>query len=102
MNSQDKETEDDGYIALLRNQRDTAAAERDELRKRIEQLDNMVAIQLTDGNWNYDPYMHGMANGLLVAQAALHDSHDFTPLSAPAEWLIDKDSPKALEEAPAP
>jgi hypothetical protein len=86
----------------LRIELEKVEAERDELQKRISQIDDMVAIQCTDGNWNYDPYMHGMANGLLVAQAALHDSHDFAPLSAPAEWLIDKDGRDTPEEAPGP
>lgn len=85
-----------------RTRAEVAEAERDELRRRIKAVDDMVGIQTTDGNWNYDPYMHGMANGLLVAQAALHDSHDFAPLSAPAEWLINKDGRDTPEVAPAP
>lgn len=69
---------------------EVAAAERDELRKRIEKLDDLVRIQCHDGNWNYDPYMHGMANGLLVAQAAMYNSEHFEALSAPATWLKDE------------
>lgn len=58
----------------------------------------VVKIQTSDGNWNYDPYMHGMANGLLVAQAIMHDLHDFTGLSAPDKWL---DSRENAQTAPA-
>lgn len=78
-------------------------AERDELQARIKKLDDLVRIQLTDGNWDYyDPYMHGMANGLLVAQAVMYDSHDFTGLSAPDKWLDSRENPPTPQEAPAP
>lgn len=49
-------------------------------------IDNMVAIQCSDGNWNYDPYMHGMANGLLLAQATINGA-EYEPLNAPVKWL---------------
>ena len=55
------------------------------LQERIGKNDEMVKIQCTDGNWDYDPYMHGMANALLLAQAVLKDS-DYAPLSAPEKW----------------
>ncbi len=67
-------------------------AERAELQKRIKSVDEVVKIQTSDGNWNYDPYMHGMANGLLVAQAIMHDLHDFTGLSAPDKWLDSREN----------
>lgn len=101
MDRQKPETGDDGYIVLLRNQRDAAEAERDELKKRIGKVDEQVKTQCSDGNWNYDPYMHGMANGLLVAQATLHDLHDFTGLSAPDKWLDSRENPPTPQEATA-
>lgn len=55
---------------------------------RIENLKNIIEIQCSDGNWNYDPYMHGLANGLLLALATLYDI-EYTPLSAPEKWLRD-------------
>ncbi len=39
--------------------------------KQIEQLKELIKIQCTDGNWNYDQYMRGMANGLKVALSVL-------------------------------
>ena len=84
----------------MREELARAEAERDELQKRRKAIDEMIKIQLTDGNWNYDPYMHGMANGLLVAQAALYDLHDFTALSAPDKWLCDGEAPSPTEAAP--
>lgn len=59
--------------------------------KEIEALRELVKIQTDHGNWNYDPYMHGMANGLILALATLEDKEPKF-LSAPKEWL--KDRPK--------
>ena len=55
------------------------------LQERIGKLDELVKIQCTDGNWDFDPYMHGMANALLLAQTVLKDS-DYAPLLAPEKW----------------
>lgn len=65
------------------------SAELDALRERIAKFDDLVAIQVHTGNWDYDPYMHGMANGMLLAQAVIKDE-DYKPLSAPVQWLADK------------
>lgn len=73
-------------------------SERDELRARIKKLDDLVSIQCTDGNWNYDPYMHGMANGMLVAQACMYDAlAQF--LDAPEQWLDSREGPVHPTEA---
>ncbi len=59
-----------------------------------ERIENLVKIQTTDGNWNYDPYMHGMANGLILALATLKgEEPDY--IDKPEMWisenpLIDK------------
>ena len=79
-------------IKTLRTRAEAAEDERDELKNRIGGLDEQVKIQCSDGNWNYAPYMHGMANGLLVAQATMHDLHDFTGLSAPDKWLDSREN----------
>lgn len=89
-------------ISAANHRTQQTAAERDELRTRREAIDEMIKIQLTDGNWNYDSYMHGMANGLLVAQAVMYDLHDFEGLSAPDKWLCDRETPTTPQEAPAP
>ena len=34
----------------------------------IKSLEDIINIQLENGNWNYDPYMMGLANGLLMAE----------------------------------
>lgn len=56
-----------------------------------EALEDIIKVQCSDGNWNYDPYMQGMANGLLCAMSVL-TSEDVEYLSAPAKWLKDKPS----------
>jgi len=43
----------------------------DSLADAIENLENIMMIQLSDGNWNYDPYMHGLANGLICAHSVI-------------------------------
>lgn len=63
----------------------------------IEQLDNVTAIQCTDGNWNYDAYMQGMANGLILAQAIMKGEEPVY-LDAPKQWLCDR---PARRDAPS-
>lgn len=43
------------------------------IEEKIEQLRNMVAIQSTDGNWNYSQYMRGYCNGLMLALSLFED-----------------------------
>lgn len=59
-------------------------------KKSIESLKEMIKIQCSDGNWNYDPYMHGMANGMIFA-LHLFSEGDKSPeyLEAPKVWLCD-------------
>ena len=56
--------------------------------KALEQLKDIVKIQTMDGNWNYDPYMHGMANGLILAQAIM-EGKEPKYLNAPIQWLSE-------------
>lgn len=55
----------------------------------IEKLENAVSIQKADGNWNYDQYMHGMANGMIFALAIMKGEEPVY-LAAPDEWLCGK------------
>jgi hypothetical protein len=58
-------------------------------KKFIDDLKNLVDIASSKGNYDYDPYMHGMANGLIVAQAtATGEEPKFK--DAPKKWLNDK------------
>jgi len=56
---------------------------------RVEALDGLLKIQCSDGNWNYDRYMFGMANGMIVAQATILNV-EAVFLTAPKEWLRDQ------------
>lgn len=48
----------------------------------------LVEVQCYDGNWNFDPYMHGMANGMILGLAIMEgEQPDY--LEAPEYWLAD-------------
>lgn len=64
----------------------------------VESLQNIVNIQCSDGNWNYNSYGHGMANGLLLALSIFTgDSPEY--LSAPVEWLCDVKTDKCNKKS---
>jgi hypothetical protein len=57
----------------------------------LSDLKDLIDVQTSDGNWNYDPYMHGMANGMLLAEGVVEDpSREIEFLEAPDQWLRDK------------
>jgi hypothetical protein len=63
------------------------------LRKSVNTLKECKKIQCIDGNWNYDPYMLGMANGLIFALSLFEKNvNGVEYLSTPDEWLRDKQS----------
>lgn len=68
--------------------------------ERIKQLQDLCDVQCSDGNWNYDAYMHGMANALLLALHVVK-GQEGTPqfIDAPLVWLHDigEPQPEALE-----
>ncbi len=53
----------------------------------IEDFERLLDIQCSSGNWDADPYMHGMANGMIMFHSMAKD-HTATPdfLSAPSYW----------------
>ena len=56
--------------------------------ERIESVRHMRNVQGYDGNWNYDPYMQGLYNGLEFALSLLEVRQpEFK--DAPATWLGD-------------
>ena len=66
----------------------------------IKQLEDLTKIACADGTWNYDPYFHGMANGMIFALALMKDE---VPqyLNAPKEWLKDRKCGDAVTETVA-
>lgn len=53
--------------------------------QRVEALNDIKRLQCSDGNWNNDPYMHGMANGFIMA-SAIFEGVDPVFLESPCEW----------------
>ena len=67
------------------------------LQNSLQTLRDLTQVQCNDGNWNYDQYMHGMANGMIFA-LSLFDAGEPKYLEAPKEWLKDLPAPeKAME-----
>lgn len=70
----------------------------------LAEIDKVLDIQKMHGNWNYDAYMHGLANGLIMARSCLTgEDPDF--LEAPNEWLADRPddgTPPETQGAPSP
>ncbi len=62
----------------------------------VSTLKDIRDTQCSDGNWNYDPYMHGLANGLIMA-LGMFEGGEIDFLDAPAVWL--KDNPVSEEKA---
>ena len=54
----------------------------------MKALNDVIDTQCSDGNWDYDPYMHGMANGLILARSVL-DGMEPEYKTAPEKWLKD-------------
>jgi hypothetical protein len=56
--------------------------------ERIESVRHMRNVQGYDGNWNYDPYMQGLYNGIEFALSLL-EVREPQFKDAPATWLGD-------------
>lgn len=57
---------------------------------KIEDLKNITKIQCSDGNWNYDPYMQGLANGMILSLAVLEDTEPQFKDAPEEGWLSEK------------
>ena len=63
----------------------------DEYKNRLEVLKRLLEIQRSSGNWDYDSYMHGMANGMILAYAVMTGDSDPEYLTAPKIYISDID-----------
>lgn len=63
----------------------------------INGLKELLKIQCYDGNWNYDAYMYGLANGMILSLATIERK---TPefLAPPKEW-VRKINPEITTES---
>lgn len=63
----------------------------------MKQLDDVLAVQCSNGNWNYDPYMMGLANGLILARHLIRNDKGVPPYkNQPKVWLADLPKFKAV------
>jgi len=58
----------------------------------LDKLKVLTELQCSTGSYDYDAYMHGMANGMILAVSIMDDGCTGEPafLEAPKEWLSDK------------
>ncbi len=67
--------------------------------QKIKDLEGVIKIQTANGNWNYDRYMHGLANGLIMGLAMIKgEEPEF--LDAPEQWLKDLSDAKTVGKEP--
>lgn len=56
----------------------------------IEKLEDVTAIATSNGNYDCNAYMLGMANGLILARSIMKDEKGEVPyLKTPKQWLDD-------------
>lgn len=73
---------------------------REEERQAIaDEIGKMQEIQGVDGTWNYDPYMHGMYNGIEFCHALAKDTEP-KYRKAPKKWLVDIPFPENADPTP--
>lgn len=80
--------EEGDFSPLILNFRNANTMKKEEL---LIELNNVLAIQGNSGNWNHDPYMHGMFNGMELMMSIIEERE---PLfnEAPETYLIDNHS----------
>lgn len=62
----------------------------------VKNMRDVIKVQGADGNWNYDPYMYGMYNGMEL-MLAMTEEREPVFRDAPVEWLTDR----SRDEEPA-
>lgn len=55
------------------------------VRKKIRDVKDLVDIAAAPGNYDFDPYMHGLANGLILVHAMLKGEEPVF-LNPPERW----------------
>ena len=58
-------------------------------KKKLASLNDVLNIQGQKGNWDYDPYMQGLYNGLCLARSIMTETEpEFR--DTPKRWLGEK------------
>lgn len=78
------------------NQSGSKSAEALDYPATVAVLKEMTEIQCSHGNWDYDAYMHGMANGMIFALSLFGDKRP-EYLEAPDVWGEDMPDTSKLE-----
>lgn len=60
-----------------------------EFETKREEAKQITELQGSTGNWNFDPYMHGMYNGMEMIMS-IFEEREPQFKEAPEEWLFDK------------
>jgi len=61
----------------------------------IEDLEKLMEIQLRDGNWNYDEYMYGMTNGMILFLSLLK-GEQLEFMDRPEKWKCTEPMGKVI------
>lgn len=67
----------------------------------VDGLRDLVNIQGANGNWNYDPYMRGMYNGMELMLAVL-EGREPVYKGVPDQYLYDRPDSSGPFEEPVP
>lgn len=70
------------------------------MNKLVNSVREMRDVQGLHGNWNFDPYMHGLYNGLEFALSLL-EQREPQFKSAPEKWLADNGVKRSFPETEA-
>ncbi len=71
--------------------------------KGVKDLEAQIAVQSSNGNWNYSYYMLGLANGLILAHHTVTGKKGTPPFhETPARWLKDNSSSSPAPAKPLP
>jgi hypothetical protein len=57
-----------------------------QLSKAFQDIQESIKIQKNDGNWNYDPYMHGLLNGMIMVESIIKNDSNPEFYEAPERW----------------
>jgi hypothetical protein len=62
----------------------------------LKKMHEMLGVQGQNGNWDYDPYMHGMYNGMEYMMAMV-DGREPIFRQAPEQWGCERVALKDYE-----
>ena len=61
------------------------------MKKLLADANNILATQGLSGNWDYDPYMHGLYNGMELI-VSIFEKREPKFRNTPEQWLCDNKS----------